>query len=141
MPYRSTAQQRKFHAMAARGEISKEVVSEWDQATKKQPGGFKALPKKVKSAELTPLAKIAARALQKMAMPSSNPVPQLPSLVSSLSGGSGGAQTVAQAAGKTPSLSPAPTPPAAPQATPGAAPQPPVGWDMSKSHWMRPVGS
>lgn len=48
MPYASTAQQRLFHAKAARGEISAATVHEWDEATKKKPGGFKALPKKVK---------------------------------------------------------------------------------------------
>lgn len=44
MPYASKAQQRKFHAMAARGEISQAKVHEWDEATKHTSGGFKALP-------------------------------------------------------------------------------------------------
>ena len=48
MPYKSKAQQRKFHAMAARGEISKAKVAEWDAATKAKRGGFKALPARVK---------------------------------------------------------------------------------------------
>lgn len=34
MPFKSKAQRRKFHAMAARGEISKEVVEEWERKTK-----------------------------------------------------------------------------------------------------------
>lgn len=33
MPYASKAQQRLFHAKAARGEISKAKVKEFDQAT------------------------------------------------------------------------------------------------------------
>jgi len=46
MPYKSKAQQRKFHAMAAKGEISSDVVKEFDKATKKKKGGFAALPEK-----------------------------------------------------------------------------------------------
>lgn len=34
MPYKSKAQQRKFHAMAERGEISKKTVEEFDKASK-----------------------------------------------------------------------------------------------------------
>ena len=34
MPYKSEAQRRKFHAMAARGEISKATVAEFDRASK-----------------------------------------------------------------------------------------------------------
>ena len=41
MPYKSKAQQRKFHAMAARGEISQAKVHEYDQAT-----NFKNLPER-----------------------------------------------------------------------------------------------
>jgi transposase len=46
MPYKSKAQAAKFHAMAARGQISQTTVSEWDAATKRQ--GTK-LPNKAKS--------------------------------------------------------------------------------------------
>ena len=45
MPYKSKAQQRKFHAMEARGEISKATVDEFDQATK---GQYKNLPDRVR---------------------------------------------------------------------------------------------
>lgn len=34
MPYKSEAQRRKFHAMLNEGKISKEVVSEFDTASK-----------------------------------------------------------------------------------------------------------
>jgi len=34
MPYKSDAQRKKFHAMAARGEISPDTVKEYDQASK-----------------------------------------------------------------------------------------------------------
>lgn len=34
MPYASRAQQRKFHAMQARGEISPKTVREFDRASK-----------------------------------------------------------------------------------------------------------
>lgn len=34
MPYKSDAQRRKFHALLARGEISKATVDEYDQASK-----------------------------------------------------------------------------------------------------------
>jgi hypothetical protein len=43
MPYKSVAQRGKFHAMAARGEISKATVKHWDQASK-----GKSLPQHVK---------------------------------------------------------------------------------------------
>jgi len=46
MPYKSKAQQRKFHAMEARGEISPKTVSEFDKAT-----NFKGLPEKVSAPE------------------------------------------------------------------------------------------
>ena len=46
MPYKSRAQQRLFHAMAARGEISGAEVHKWDEATKRQRGGFKRLPER-----------------------------------------------------------------------------------------------
>ncbi len=49
MPYASKSQQRLFHAKAARGEISKRVVAEYDKATKAKKGGFKSLPEKKKS--------------------------------------------------------------------------------------------
>lgn len=34
MPFKSKAQRRKFHAMAARGEISPRTVKEWERETK-----------------------------------------------------------------------------------------------------------
>jgi len=43
VPYKSEAQRKKFHAMEARGEISKKTVDEFDKASK----GMK-LPKKAK---------------------------------------------------------------------------------------------
>jgi hypothetical protein len=43
MPYKSEAQRKKFHAMAARGEISQRTVREWDKKSK-----GKKLPKKAK---------------------------------------------------------------------------------------------
>ena len=48
MPYKSTKQQAWAHTSAgtkALGGAAK--VHEWDQATKRQPGGFKALPTRV----------------------------------------------------------------------------------------------
>lgn len=33
MPYKSEAQRKKFHEMKERGEISADVVSEWDKAS------------------------------------------------------------------------------------------------------------
>lgn len=45
MPYKSKAQRGKFHAMEARGEISKDVVDEFDRASK-----GKKLPAHVKKA-------------------------------------------------------------------------------------------
>lgn len=44
MPYQSKAQQRLFHAKAARGEISQSEVHKWDEATKQKKGGFAKLP-------------------------------------------------------------------------------------------------
>ena len=49
MPYKSRSQQRAMHAKAERGEISKKTVKEFDKATKKQKGGFAALPQKAKA--------------------------------------------------------------------------------------------
>ena len=43
MPYKSKAQQAKFHVMEKQGKISPKVVKEFDQASK-----GKKLPKKVK---------------------------------------------------------------------------------------------
>jgi len=43
MPYKSDAQRKAFHAMEARGEISKKTVDEFDTASK----GMK-LPKRAK---------------------------------------------------------------------------------------------
>lgn len=46
MPYKSDAQRRKFHAMEAKGEISKKVVAEYDKASKGMD-----LPERVKKAK------------------------------------------------------------------------------------------
>lgn len=43
MPYKSRAQQKKFHAMEARGEISHSTVKEFDKAT-----NFGSLPDRVR---------------------------------------------------------------------------------------------
>lgn len=43
MPYKSEAQRKKFHSLLAKGKISKEVVDEFDSASK----GIK-LPKRIK---------------------------------------------------------------------------------------------
>ena len=48
MPYKSKAQQRAFHAMANRGEISEREVAKWDKETRAKKGGFKALPERAK---------------------------------------------------------------------------------------------
>lgn len=48
MPFKSTQQQRYMFAAAARKEIPKDTVMEWAHATKEAPGGFGALPKRVK---------------------------------------------------------------------------------------------
>lgn len=45
MPYKSKAQQRKFHAMLERGEIEESTVKEYDEATK---GKYGSLPERVK---------------------------------------------------------------------------------------------
>jgi hypothetical protein len=34
MPYKSDAQRKLFHAMAARGDIAKKTVKEWDKASR-----------------------------------------------------------------------------------------------------------
>lgn len=47
MPFQSRAQQRAMHAKANRGEIKESVVKEFDRATAKKPGGFRALPARV----------------------------------------------------------------------------------------------
>ncbi len=46
MPFKSEAQRRKFYAMANRGEISRDTVKEWENATPKD----KKLPEKVSHA-------------------------------------------------------------------------------------------
>lgn len=43
MPYKSTAQRKKFHVLEKQGKISKKVVDEFDRASK-----GKKLPKRVK---------------------------------------------------------------------------------------------
>jgi hypothetical protein len=48
MPFKSEAQRRKFHAMAARGEISESKVREWEHETPNKD----SLPYRVKSASL-----------------------------------------------------------------------------------------
>lgn len=47
MPYVSRAQDAKFHVLEREGKISPKVVREFDRATKRQKGGFKALPERV----------------------------------------------------------------------------------------------
>ena len=49
MPYKSKAQQRKFHAMEQRGEISHKVVKEFDSAT-----DFSHLPERKKPSRKPP---------------------------------------------------------------------------------------
>jgi len=46
MPFKSKAQQKAMYAKADKGEIDKKVVEEFSDATKKQKGGFAALPEK-----------------------------------------------------------------------------------------------
>lgn len=46
MPYKSKAQQGKFHELEKEGKIAPSVVKEFDEATKKA-GGYKKLPKHV----------------------------------------------------------------------------------------------
>lgn len=53
MPYKSKAQQKLFHAALDRGEIAADTVAKFDQQTKKQKGGFKALPEHVKPGSTT----------------------------------------------------------------------------------------
>jgi len=43
MPFKSKAQRRLFHAKAARGEISKKTLKEWESKT-----GKKKLPEKAR---------------------------------------------------------------------------------------------
>lgn len=76
MPFKSKAQQRFMFAAEARGEVPKGTAQEWADATKKQKGGFKALPEKVKpvkksSSELAKLAissEMASRAIDNRIM-------------------------------------------------------------------------
>lgn len=46
MPYKSDAQRKKFHAMAARGEISPATVREFDRASKGTKLPMRVKPKK-----------------------------------------------------------------------------------------------
>ena len=46
MPYVSRAQQRKFHALLNRGDISQATVEEWDKASKGKKLPDKKKPKK-----------------------------------------------------------------------------------------------
>jgi len=52
MPFRSRAQQRYMHAAAARGEIPRGTVREWDRETERKRGGFEALPEKVRKKKM-----------------------------------------------------------------------------------------
>jgi hypothetical protein len=55
MPYESTAQQRWAHSESGLKALGGQAkVHEWDEATKAQPGGFKALPKRVKKPAAKP---------------------------------------------------------------------------------------
>lgn len=49
MPFVSKSQQRAMHAKAGRGEISQAKIHEYDEATKRRPGGFKGLPEHASS--------------------------------------------------------------------------------------------
>jgi len=46
MPFKSQAQRKLFYAKAARGEMSRKTVKEWEQET-----GDRRLPKKVKKSK------------------------------------------------------------------------------------------
>ncbi len=48
MPYKSKAQERKFHVLEEEGKISPEVVSEFDSASKGKKLPEKVSPKKNK---------------------------------------------------------------------------------------------
>jgi len=73
MPFKSKAQRRKFYAMANRGEMPKETVKHWEEAThgKKLPEHVKkaveaaalklpAMPTPITSTPLTPAVAVAA---------------------------------------------------------------------------------
>jgi len=47
MPFKSKSQSRLFHALEAKGKISKRKLNKWVRSTKNKKGGFKALPEKV----------------------------------------------------------------------------------------------
>ncbi len=53
MPYKSEAQRKKFHALLQEGKISKEVVEEFDKASK-----GKKLPEKVGKKKITSIAQL-----------------------------------------------------------------------------------
>src|SRR5260221_3851086 len=55
MPYKSRAQQGYMHAAAARGELSKNTVHEFDEKTK---GHYQDLPEHVKKADLIKIAEL-----------------------------------------------------------------------------------
>jgi len=65
MPFRSKSQQRWMFAAEARNELPKGTARRWAKETKKQKGGFTALPEKVPQTEKTAadLARIALRAV------------------------------------------------------------------------------
>lgn len=56
MPYKSLAQAAKFHEMLKEGKISKDVVDEWDAASK-----GKKLPQHVKPKAGEPITRLARR--------------------------------------------------------------------------------
>jgi hypothetical protein len=62
VPYKSKAQQRFFHAAAARGDIPEKTVNEYDTATQHKKGGFSRLPEKLsKGGEAGALDRFMAR--------------------------------------------------------------------------------
>ena len=65
MPFKSEAQRRLFHAKAAKGEISPEVVHEWEHATENK----KKLPMHVKKSDEQELPPVPPVALPKIKLP------------------------------------------------------------------------
>jgi hypothetical protein len=49
MPYKSDAQRKKFHALAAEGKMKPEVVAEFDKASKGKKLPERITPKKITS--------------------------------------------------------------------------------------------
>jgi hypothetical protein len=48
IPFKSKAQQKLLESLASKGKFGKGNIKEWETSTKKQPGGFEALPEHVK---------------------------------------------------------------------------------------------